>query len=166
MESYCEVSEQEEPMKKKNDNSSIEAYLKKRSDMNDKELEKKIKNMTDEDLIRVFLAMLREDKNRAAYLFQFIKEVVNSSAAMGREGYQPIAMFTLYARESEGVTEFKFRPARTGSEDVYRNLKLKRLFELVNDAWVQHGNEVFGGIDEKTRVDMSALDAWAKAVED
>ena len=134
--------------------------------MNDKELEQKIKNMTDEDLIKIFLAMLREDENRAAYLFQFIKEVVNSSATLGREGYQPIAMFTLYARESEGVTEFRFRPARTGSEEVYRNLKLKRLFELVNDAWVQHGNEVFGNITEENRVDMSAVDAWKKALED
>ena len=153
-------------MKKKNDNSSVEAYLKKRSHMNDKELEQKIRNMTDEDLVRVFLAMLKEDENRAAYLFQYIKEVVNSSAAMGSEGYQPIAMFTLYARESAGMTEFKFRPARTGSEEVYRKLKLKRLFELVNDAWVQHGNEVFGGITEETRVDMSVVSAWEKAVED
>lgn len=151
-------------MKKENDNSSVEAYLNKRSDMSEKELEKKIKNMTDEDLVRVFLAMLKEDKNRAAYLFQFIKEVVNSSAAMGSEGYQPIAMFTLYARESAGVTEFKFRPARTGSEEVYQKFKLKRLFELVNDAWLQHGSEVFGGITEKTRVDMSVLNAWAKVV--
>ncbi|MBW1724347.1 MAG: hypothetical protein JRD87_01380 [Deltaproteobacteria bacterium] len=153
-------------MKKKNDNSSVGTYLKKRPDMNDNELDQKIKNMTDEDLVRVFLAMLDEDKNRAAYLFQYIKEVVNSSATMGREGYQPIAMFTLYARESAEVTEFKFRPARTGSEEVYQKLNLKRLFELVNDAWVQHGNEVFGGITEETRVDMSALNAWAKAVGD
>ena len=153
-------------MKKINDNSSVEADLKKRSHVNDKELEQKIKNMSDEDLIRVFLAMLREDKNRADYLFQFIKEVVNSSAVLGSEGYQPIAMFTLYARESAGVTEFKFRPARTGSGEVYRNLKLKRLFELVNDAWVQHGNKVFRGITEETRVEMSAVKAWAKAVED
>ncbi|MCJ7540239.1 MAG: hypothetical protein MUO88_11315 [Desulfobacterales bacterium] len=153
-------------MKKKNGNSSVGTYLKKRPDMNDNELDQKIKNMTDEDLVRVFLAMLNEDKNRAAYLFQYIKEVVNSSATMGREGYQPIAMFTLYARESAGVTEFKFRPARTGSEEVYQKLNLKRLFELVNDAWVQHGNEVFGGITEETRVDMSALNAWAKAVGD
>ncbi len=153
-------------MKKKNDNASVDAYLKKRSHMTDKELEQKIKNMTDEDLVRLFLAMLREDKKRADYLFQFIKEVVNSSAIMGSEGYQPIAMFTLYARESEGTTEFKFRPARTGSEEVYRNLKLKRLFELVNDAWVRHGNEVFGGITEETRVDMSGVDAWINAVED
>ena len=153
-------------MKKENDNSSVEVYLKKRSDMNNKELEKKIKNMTDEDLVRVFLAMLKQDKNRAAYLFQFIKEVVNSSATMGSEGYQPIAMFTLYARESAGVTEFKFRPARTGSEEVYQKLQLKRLFELVNDAWVQHGNEVFGGITEETRVDMSTLNAWTKVLED
>ena len=140
--------------------------MKKRSYMNDKELEQKIKNMTDEDLVRIFLAMLREDKNRAAYLFQFIKEVVNSSATLGREGYQPIAMFTLYARESEGMTELKFRPARTGSEQVYRNLKLKRFFELVNDAWVQHGNEVFGGFTEENRVDMSSVDAWTKVIED
>jgi hypothetical protein len=62
--------------------------------------------------------------------------------------------------------EFKFRPARTGSEDVYRNLKLKRFFELVNDAWVQYGNEVFGGITEENRVDMSSVAAWEKAVED
>jgi hypothetical protein len=47
-----------------------------------------------------------------------------------------------------------------------RNLKLKRLFELVNDAWVQYGNEVFGGITEETRVDMSSVEAWEKAVED
>lgn len=153
-------------MKKKNDNSSTEAYQNKRFDMNDDELEQKIKNTTDEDLIRMFLAMLKEDKNRAAYLFQYIKEVVNSSATMGSEGYQPIAMFTLYARESAGMTEFKFRPARTGSEEVYQKLNLKRLFELVNDAWVQHGNEVFGGITEETRVDMSALHAWAKLLED
>jgi hypothetical protein len=153
-------------MKKKNNNSSVGSYLKRRSDMNDKELEKNIKNMTDEDLVRVFLAMLREDKNRAAYLFQYIKEVVNSSAVLGSEGYQPIAMFTLYARESAGVTEFKFRPARTGSEEVYRKLKLQRLFELVNDAWVQHGNEVFGNITEETRVDMSSVNAWAKTLED
>lgn len=153
-------------MKKENDNSSVEAYLKKRSDMNDKELEKMIKNMTDKDLVRVFLAMLKEDKNRAAYLFQFIKEVVNSSAAVGSEGYQPIAMFTLYARESAGVTEFKFRPARTGSAEVYQKLKLKRLFELVNAAWLQHGNEVFGGITAETRMDMSVIKAWSKVVED
>lgn len=153
-------------MKKNNNNSSVEAYLKKRPQINEKEIEENIKNMTDEDLVRVFLAMLKEDENRAAYLFQFIKEVVNSSATMGREGYQPIAMFTLYARQSDGMTEIKFRPARTGSQDVYRNLKLKRLFELVNDAWVQHGNEVFGGFTEATRVDMSAVDAWVKAVED
>jgi hypothetical protein len=153
-------------MKKKNDNSSIKNYQSKRFDMNDEELEQKIKNMTDEDLIRVFLAMLKEDKNRAAYLFQYIKEVVNSSAAMGSEGYQPIAMFTLYARESAGMTEFKFRPARTGSEEVYQKLNLKRLFELVNDAWVQHGNEVFGGITEETQVDMSAFNAWSKLLED
>jgi hypothetical protein len=153
-------------MKKKNENSSVKAYLKKRPDMNDNELEQKIKNMTDEDLVRVFLDMLKEDKNRAAYLFQYIKEVVNSSATMGNKGYQPIAMFTLYARESAGVTEFKFRPARTGSEEVYRKLNLKRLFELVNNAWVQHGNEVFGGITEENRVDMSTLNAWAKVLED
>jgi hypothetical protein len=36
--------------------------------MNDKELDKTIKKMTDEDLIRVFVAMLKENKNRAAYL--------------------------------------------------------------------------------------------------
>jgi hypothetical protein len=153
-------------MNDKKDNSSVESYLKKRFDANDKELEQRIKNMTDEDLVRVFLAMLRDDKNRADYLFQFIKEVVNSSAELGSQGYQPIAMFTLYARESDGVTEFKFRPARTGSEDVYRELKLKRLFELVNNAWIQHGNEVFGGITEKTRVDMSLVHAWAKVFED
>lgn len=153
-------------MKKTNDHSSVKAYLNKRFEKNDKQLEQEIKDMTDEDLIKVFLAMLREDKNRAAYLFQFIKEVVNSSATMGREGYQPIAMFTLYARESKGTTEFKFRPARTGSEDVYRNLDLKRFFELVDDAWVQYGNEVFGDITEETRADMSVVDAWIQAVED
>ncbi len=114
-------------MKKKNDNSSVEAYLKKRPDMNDKELEQKIKNMTDEDLVRVFLAMLKEDKNRAAYLFQYIKEVVNSSATMGSEGYQPIAMFTLYARESAGVTEFKFHRAMVlGRRFDERMLSLQR----------------------------------------
>lgn len=153
-------------MKHKKDTSSVEAYLKKQSHMSDKELEQKIKNMTDEDLIRVFLAMIREDENRANYLFQFIKEVINSTAVLGSEGYQPIAMFTLYARQSAEATEFKFRPARTGSEEVYRNLKLKRLFELVNDAWVKHGNEVFGDITEETRMNMSAVDAWTKAIED
>lgn len=152
-------------MKKNNNDSSVGAFLKKRYDISDEELEKKIKNMTDEDLVRVFLAMLRQDKNRVSYLFQYIKEVVNSSAAMGSQGYQPIAMLTLYARESKGATEFKFHPARTGSEEVYRNLKLKRLFELFNDAWVQYGNEVFGGITEETQVDMSALEAWAKVLE-
>jgi hypothetical protein len=160
------ISEQENIMRGKNNNASVEAYLKKRHLMDDKELEQKIKDMTDEDLIRVFLDMLRQDKNRAEYLFQYIKEVVNSSAAMGSQHYQPIAMLTLYARNSEGVTEFKFRPARTESEEVYRNLKLKRFFELVNDAWVQYGNEVFGGITEETRVDMSSVEAWEKAVED
>ena len=44
-------------MKTKNNNLSVEAYLKKRSHMNDKELEQKIKNMTDGDLVRIFLAM-------------------------------------------------------------------------------------------------------------
>jgi hypothetical protein len=153
-------------MKKKTDKSAVESYLNKRFHMDDEALEQKIKAMTDEDLVRVFLAMLRQDRNRAAYLFQYIKEVVNSAAAMGNQNYQPIAMFTLYARGSEAVTEFKFRPARTGSEEVYRNLKLKRLFELVNDAWIQYGNEVFGGITEETRVDMSSVAAWEKAVED
>jgi thioesterase domain-containing protein len=153
-------------MKKENNNAAVDANLKKRHLMDDKELERKIKDMTDEDLVRVFLAMLRRDKSRAEYLFQYIKEVVNSAAAMGSRHYQPIAMLTLYARQSEGMTEFKFRPARTGSEDVYRNLKLKRFFELVNDAWVQYGNEVFGGITEQTRMDMSSVAAWEKAVEE
>lgn len=62
--------------------------------------------------------------------------------------------------------EFKFRPARTGSEDVYRKLKLKRFFELVNDAWVQYGKEVFGGITEENRLDMSSMATWKKAVEE
>ena len=74
-------------------------------------------------------------------------------------------MLTLYASESDGIMEFKFRPSRTGSEDVYRNLKLNRFFELVNDAWVQYGSEVFGGITEQTRVGMSTVAAWEKAVE-
>jgi hypothetical protein len=168
LETYFELPEQEETMNKKNDNPSFKdtAFLKKRPHMDEKELEKNIKSMTDEALLRVFLDMLREDQNRASYLFQFIQEVVNSAAALGSEGYQPIATLTLYARESDGVMEFKFRPARTGSEDVYRNLKLKRFFELVNDAWVAYGNEVFGNINEETRVDMSAVDAWTRAVED
>jgi hypothetical protein len=45
-------------------------------------------------------------------------------------------------------------------------LKLKRFFELVNDAWVQYGKEVFGGITEENRVDMSSVAAWKKAVEE
>jgi hypothetical protein len=59
-----------------------------------------------------------------------------------------LAMLTLYARESKAMVEFKFRPASTESKVSYRNLKLNRFFELVNDAWVQYGNEVFGGITE------------------
>ena len=167
-ETYFELPELEDTMNKKKENPSVKdtAFLKNGSHTDEKELEKNIRNMTDEDLVKVFLEMLREDQNRASYLFQYIKEVVNSSAVMGSEGYQPIATLTLYVRESDGVTEFKFRPARTGSEDVYRSMKLKRFFELVNDAWVAYGNEVFGDINEETRVDMSAVDAWAKAVED
>ena len=153
-------------MKKKKDTSSVETFLKTRYRMDDKELDDNIKNMTDEDLVRLFLDMLRQDQNKAAHLFQYIKEVVNSAASMGSQNYQPIAMLTLYARESEGTMEFKFRPARTGSEDVYRNLKLKRFFELVNDAWVQYGNEVFGGITEENRLNMASVAAWKKAVEE
>ena len=153
-------------MKKKNDKSPVEAYKKKRFDMSDKELGEAIKNMTDEELVRIFIAMLKEDINKAGYLFQHLKEVINSSAAMGREGYHPIAMFTLYARESMGLTEFKFRSARTGSEELYLKFNLKLLGELINDAWVRHGNEVFGGLTKESEVDMSVLDAWAKAAED
>jgi hypothetical protein len=164
--SQSEMPTKESFMKKENDKLSVEMFLKKRFRMDDKELEQKIKDMTDEELVRIFLDMLRQDKSKAAYLFQYIKEVVNSAAAMGNQNYQPIAMFTLYARASGTVTEFKFRPARTGSEEVYRSLKLKRLFELVNDAWVQYGNEVFESITEETRVDMSSVEAWEKAVKD
>jgi len=153
-------------MKKKNDKSSVKGPMKKRVDMSARELSEEINNMTDEEVVRIFVAMLKEDENKAAYLFQHLQEVVNSTAAMGKEGYQPIAMFTLYARESEGVTEFKFRSARTGSQELYHNFKLKRLGELINDAWVKHGNETFGDIKEGTHVDMSMLNAWAAAVEE
>jgi hypothetical protein len=56
-------------MKNKKEKSPVEAYMKKRFDMNDKELDTKIKNMTDEDLVKIFIAMLKEDMNKAAYLF-------------------------------------------------------------------------------------------------
>lgn len=49
---------------------------------------------------------------------------------------------------------------------MYRKLKLKRFFELVNDAWVQYGKEVFGGITEENRLDMSSMATWKKAVEE
>lgn len=153
-------------MKKKKDKSPVKRHMKNKADQSDKELSAEIKNMTDEELVRIFLKMLKEDENKAAYLFHHIQEVVNSSAAMGKEGYQPIVMFTLYARESGGVTEFKFRSARTGSQDLYHRFKLKRLGELINDAWVRHGNETFGDIKEGTHVDMSMLNAWAAAVEE
>lgn len=61
---------------------------------------------------------------------------------------------------------FKFRPVRIGSEGVYRNSKLKRFFELVNDAWVQYGMKVFGGITEENPMVISSVATWKKAVKE
>lgn len=150
----------------KKDGRAPQSPLKKRPEAPEEASETRIENMREERLVRTFLAMLREDPHRAAHMFQFMQEVVSSSAAMGSEGYQPVAMFTLYVRKSNGVTEFKFRPARTGSEDVYRNLKLQRLFELVKDAWKHYADEVFDDAAEDAPTDRSAVDAWAKAIKD
>jgi hypothetical protein len=133
--------------------------------MSDKEIDKAIKKITDEELVKIFVEMLKEDANRAGYLFQFLTEVINSSVAMGREGYQPITMFTLFARESNEVTEFKFHSARTGSQDLYFKFNLKRLGELINEAWLKHGKETFGDLKKTADVDTSALEYWAKAVD-
>lgn len=120
--------------------------------ISDEELDEAIKGMTKEELVRIFVEMLKKDANRADYIFQFLTEVVNSSAAMGQRGFQPITAFTLYARESMGVTEFKFRSAGTGSTELHQRFKLGRLIELVLKAWVEHGNETFGEIKENADV--------------
>lgn len=117
-----------------------------------------------------FLKTLKKDKEAIPNLVRFIERVVADTMEFGEEGFQPVFGFSIFAKQTEGQLEVKFRPIRTSDTNTYEVFQFEKLGEQINEAIKTYAQEVWGmtPIDEREEVvvDSGIVDAWKGVVGD